>query len=601
MRGDGLHYGKGSSRSAMRVLLRHSLRHWPSLAGAFALATVHHLLILADPHILRVIVDRYVMRVDELPAAVFARGVLWLVAASFALLALARLARTMQEYRINVIARRVGAELYATSLAHALLLPFRIYEDRRSGELLHTMQRARLDAEQTINSVVRLYLGALAMTVITAYAFYVHPLLGTLQVAIIATLGTFLLLMSRPIHRYQQRIAAQLAAEAGTTTETMRNVEMVKSLGVEAQEIGRLHGLNEQILRLEERKLRLVRIFTFVEGTALSAARAIVMLAMLWLVGRHEITLGEFLTILLYLLTNAYAPLTELGGMVVRYQQARATFGQLDELMNIPTETTSASAIRLEKIECVRFDAVSLTYPTGTAALQGVSLELHAGETVALVGPSGSGKSTVVKLLVGLYLPDTGAITFNGVDSALVDRDDVRRRIGLVTHDTHLFAATVRENLHVGLADASDAQCLAAVEQAAATPILERGGRGLDTRIGEGGLKLSGGERQRMAIARALLRTPELLIFDEATSNLDSLTERAVSDTIRELAAGEPGRITVLIAHRLRTVAGADRIHVLEHGRIVETGTHAELLARRGLYARMWREQSEVAAAGTRP
>jgi ATP-binding cassette subfamily B protein len=581
----------------MRLLLRHSLRHWRALAVAFALATVQQLLVLADPQILRMIVDRYVLRMNQMPREVFIRGVVWLVAASVALLLTARVVRNLQDYRINLIARRVGAQLYASSVAHSLLLPFRIYEDRRSGELLHTMQRARLDAEQSITSSVRLYVGAVAMTAITGYAFYVHPILGVVQLALIATLATFLVLVSKPIHRHQHRISAEVIAEAGATTETMRNVELVKSLGIEQQEIGRLHRLNDQVLELEERKLRLVRIFTFIEGTSFSVARAIIMLTMLWLVYQHAISVGEFLTMFLYVLTTAFAPLVDLGNVVVRYQQARATFGHLDEVMNIPQETISASAIQIERLESIRFEGVSLTYPNGAAALREVSFDLHAGKTIALVGPSGSGKSTIVKLLVGLYPPSAGAITINGIDSALVDRDDLRRRMGLVTHDTHLFAGTVRENLHLGVPEASDADCLTAIERAAAAPILARGGQGLDTRIGEGGLKLSGGERQRIAIARALLRNPEVLIFDEATSNLDSITERAVSDTIRHVVTGEPTRITLLIAHRLGTIAGADRIHVLDRGQIVDTGTHAELLARGGLYARMWREQSEVAEA----
>lgn len=579
----------------MRVLVEHSRRHWRALAAAFALATVNQLLLLADPQILRMIVDRYVMHLNELPRDVFIRGVLFLVAASVAIALFARIARNLQDYTINLIARRVGAQLYASSVAHSLLLPFRVYEDRRSGELLHTMQRARNDAEQSITSAVRLYIGALGMLAVTIYAFYVHPLLGALQVALIAVLAIFTIAFSRPIFRQQLRISEEIVSEAGTTTETMRNVEMVKSFGIEEQEINRLQRLNDQVLQLEERKLRLVRRFTFVEGTVLNASRAVVMLVMLWLVYQRAISVGEFLTIFLYLSTAAFGPLVELGHTLTRYQQARATFGQLDEVLAIPTEAKNAAAVRLDAVSPIRFDRVSLSYSAGAPpALRNVSFELRAGETIAFVGPSGSGKSTIVKVLVGLYPASEGAVSFNGIDDALVDRDDLRRRIGLVTQDTHLFAGTIRENLHIVDPEASDAACLAAIERAAASPILARGGAGLDTRIGEGGLKLSGGERQRIAIARALLRDPDVLIFDEATSNLDSITERSVSETIRDVAASSRERITLLIAHRLATVAGADVIHVLEHGQIVDSGTHMELLAKQGLYARMWREQSEV-------
>lgn len=582
----------------MRLMVRYALKHWRGLVVAFALATVNQLLLLADPQILRLVIDRYVMKLSTLPRDTFIRGVITLISLSVIISLGARIARNLQDYTVNRIARRIGAQLYAASIAHSLLLPFQVHEERRSGELLHTMQRARGDAESGVTSAVRLYLGGLGMIAVTSYAFYVHPFLGALLMGLIATLAIFTLWISRPIHRHQQRISAETVAQAGAATETIRNVELVKSLGIEVQEIGRMEKVNDQILALEERKLRLVRLFNFIEGSAISVARATMILTMLWLVYRREISVGEFLSMFLYT-TSAFAPLVELGNAVVRYQQARASFGQLNEVLSMPTQETGASATRVGALKSIHFHSVSLIYPNGTAALSAVDFELRAGETVAFVGPSGSGKSTVVKLLIGLYQPSEGTITVNGIDSREVDRDDLRRRAGLVTHDTHLFSGTVGDNLRLADPDASDADCLTAIHQAAASTILERGGKGLETRVGEGGLKLSGGERQRIAIARALLRHPDVLIFDEATSNLDTLTERAVSDTIRDVAVQQRSRITLLIAHRLSTIAHADRIIVLQEGRIVESGTHGELLARGGLYERMCHEQGDVMAETT--
>ena len=197
-----------------------------------------------------------------------------------------------------------------------------------------------------------------------------------------------------------------------------------------------------------------------------------------------------------------------------------------------------------------------------------------------------------MKLLVGLYRPSSGRLAVNGIDVSEIDSDALRGRIGLVTQETQLFAGTIRDNLLFVNPKATDAECVEVLRQAAALPIIERGGKGLDTKIGEGGIKISGGERQRLAIARALLRRPELMIFDEATSSLDSITERAITATIRNLTSGEHRRMTVLVAHRLSTIAHAQRIHVLAKGRVVETGTHDTLLGLNGLYAALWREQS---------
>jgi ATP-binding cassette subfamily B protein len=212
------------------------------------------------------------------------------------------------------------------------------------------------------------------------------------------------------------------------------------------------------------------------------------------------------------------------------------------------------------------------------------------GATIAFVGPSGAGKSTLVKLLVGLYRPQSGHVLYNGIAGTDIDLDNMRQRIGLVTQDTQLFAGTIRDNLLFVNPEATDLQCMEVLEKAACQSLLARAARGLDTPIGEGGVKVSGGEKQRLSIARALLRNPSLLVFDEATSSLDSLTEEEISETIRSVS-DQQNHITILIAHRLSTVMHADTIYVLEKGRIVESGGHDRLVASKGLYFAMWRQQ----------
>ncbi len=212
------------------------------------------------------------------------------------------------------------------------------------------------------------------------------------------------------------------------------------------------------------------------------------------------------------------------------------------------------------------------------------------GETVAFVGPSGSGKTTLVKLLVGLYKPREGIIYYNNIEAEQIDFDELRTQIGFVTQDTQLFSGTIRENLLFVNPNATDEECLEVLEKSAAQSLMARADKGLDTLIGEGGVKVSGGEKQRLSIARALLRRPNLLVFDEATSALDSLTEEDITETIKEISASQH-LITILIAHRLSTVMHADRIYVLEKGRIVESGSHEYLVELKGLYYAMWRQQ----------
>jgi ATP-binding cassette subfamily B protein len=377
---------------------------------------------------------------------------------------------------------------------------------------------------------------------------------------------------------------------AGSATESFRNIELVKSLGLAGREVWRLGQRGDQILGLELTKVRYIRHLSFFHGAVVNLVR-VGLLLMLYLVFKQQITIGQFFALYLYF-SLLLAPLQETGGIVQLYAEAEASLNNVRAILASPQEARPATPVEVGPIQTLAFDHVVFQHAGNPRpALQDVSFQVSRGETVAFAGPSGAGKTTIVKLLLGLYAPRSGAITFNGVPASSLDLDRIRERIGLVTQDSQLFSGSLRDNLLFVRPEASDSECLEALRQAAASELLLRASQSLDAVIGEGGLKLSGGEKQRVAIARSLLRQPEVLIFDEATSSLDSLTENEISQTIRELSRRREF-ITILIAHRLSTLYHAKWIYVLDQGRIVESGTHATLLHRQGLYSRLWWQQT---------
>jgi len=283
--------------------------------------------------------------------------------------------------------------------------------------------------------------------------------------------------------------------------------------------------------------------------------------------------------------------LQELGNVMMAYREAESSLINFEKLMSEPVEPKPANPIVINEIEELCFDKVSYKHLTARQnALSAISFNVKKGETIAFVGPSGSGKTTLVKLLVGLYHPLEGNIVYNNVSYQDLDIEQFRHQIGFVTQDTQLFAGSIRENLLFVNPRATDDEMSEALKKASAYTLLSRAENGLDTMIGEGGMKISGGEKQRLSIARALLRHPKLLVFDEATSALDSITEEAITNTVKQISA-EREQINILIAHRLSTIMHADRIYVLEKGSIVETGTHQKLVDEKGLYYAMWRQQ----------
>lgn len=562
------------------------------LVLALGLGAINTVFSLLDPQIFRLLVDNYASKVHELARPDFLRGVILLLSATVGVALVSRIAKNFQDYYVSVIEQRLGTKLYATAVAHSFSLPYAAFEDQRSGELLQKLQKARADSQVLLRNFVNMvFLTLVGIIFVIVYAFTVHWSIGTVYLSMIPLLGFVTFLISRKIKDAQKAIVLQTADLAGSTTETLRNVALVKSLGLEGQEVDRLNTVNEDILQLELSKIRKVRMLMFTQGTFVNAMRSSLMLLMLWLIFQNVISLGEFFSLLFYSFF-IFNPLAELGTFATNYQEARASTEQLEKVLKTPTEEKAPDAKNIGKLSSIEFDNVTFRYASAPhASLAEATFVIPEGSTVAFVGPSGAGKSTVMKLVAGLYHPTDGAVKLNGTDMRKVDFTKYRQRIGLVAQETQLFAGTIRENLRFVKPNATDEECLAVLKAAQAMNILERAEKGLDTKIGEGGIKVSGGERQRLAIARALLREPDLLIFDEATSSLDSITEKAITETIREIEKAHTSLITILVAHRLSTVAHANTIYVLERGRIVEHGNHHELIAKQGLYHAMWREQ----------
>ncbi len=575
----------------MKLLVAYLRPHWKLVLLALLLAAVNQVFSLLDPLIFRHVIDQYATRFDQYTTAQFIRGVSLLLLAAVGVAFVSRVAKNFQDYFVNVVTQRMGAQLYSDGIRHSLELPYQLFEDQRSGETLGKLQKVRTDVEKLIASSVNVVFQTLVGVVfVVIYAFSVHWLIAPVYFATVPLLGWLSSVLSRRIKVVQKTIVAETTALAGSTTESLRNIELVKSMGLGAQEIARLNATTDRILGLELRKVRYLRSLSFVQGTAVNALRTSILFLMLYLIFARQITVGQFFALWIYSFF-IFGPLQELGTVINVYRETEVSLANFQSILDAPREPRPADPVVVENLTRLAFDNVSFSHlSVPTPAVRGVSFEVRRGETVGLVGPSGAGKTTLVKLLVGLYRPQSGRILYDGQPQDRVDLERLRERIGFVTQDTQLFSGTIRENLVFVRPDATDAECLEVLRRAACDGLLARADRGLDTLIGEGGVKVSGGEKQRLSIARALLRQPHLMVFDEATSSLDSITEEEVTRTIREVAR-DRRVMTVLIAHRLSTVMHADRIYVLERGRIVEQGRHESLLDAKGLYYAMWRQQ----------
>jgi ATP-binding cassette, subfamily B, bacterial len=502
-----------------------------------------------------------------------------------------RIAKNFQDYVVNVVIQKFGARLYTDGLRHALRLPYQDFEDQSSGQTLSVLQKVRADCEKFINAFFNVLLPTIVGIVfVIVYTFPISHYLPLVYLGGAAILGFLTSALSKRIKTVQKNIVRETNQLAGSTTESLRNIELVKSLGLTQQEIRRLNATTIKILQLELKKVRSIRTISFIQGTFVNFLQQVIVMCLLFFVFKSTINAGQYLS-LTFFSFFIFGPMQEIGNVILSYREAEASLNNIQELFKKPVEFTPENPEAINSIEELKFSNVTFKHNSASRpALENISFDVKLGETVAFVGPSGSGKTTLVKLLVGLYHPIMGHIYYNGHNESNINYEELRREMGLVTQDPQLFSGTIKENLLFVNPSATEEDITAALQQASCQNLLARADKGLDTMIGEGGLKLSGGERQRISIARSLLRKPRLMIFDEATSALDSITEEEISTTIRGITS-QRQHITIMIAHRLSTIMHADRIYVLEKGNVVETGTHSSLVEEKGLYYAMWRQQ----------
>lgn len=580
----------------MKLLLFYLSRYKALIFLALILAAVNQVFSLLNPYILgNYLIDPFANKAkyfrDNGLNNDFFQGITLGLLMIIGTAMISRIAKAFQDYVVNVVIQKFGADLYTDGLRHALRLPFQDFEDQRSGETLSVLQKVRADCEKFITNFVNVLFATLVGIVfVVIIAFKLSPMLPLIYLVGSIVLALLTSVLSRKIKSIQKNIVKETTALAGSTTESLRNIELIKSLGLTQQEISRLNTTTFKILKLELKKVKSIRSISFIQGTFVNFLQQCIMFALLFFVFRDQITVGQMMMMQFYSFF-IFGPLQELGNVILSYREAEASLVNLETLLARPVEHKPSNPEIIHEIESLRFQNVRFQHQSATRpALEEISFHVNRGETIAFVGPSGSGKTTLVKLLVGLYHPNTGSVFYNDIDGSKIDFDEMRHKIGFVTQDTQLFSGTIKENLLFVNPDATDEMINDVLYKSACYNLLSRAENGIETVIGEGGLKLSGGERQRLSIARALLRNPNLMIFDEATSALDSLTEEEISNTIRTIT-DQRQHIAVMIAHRLSTIMHADRIYVLEKGKVIETGSHMTLIAEKGLYYAMWRQQ----------
>ena len=576
----------------MKILYTYLKPHKKLLFFALLMATINICFSLSDSIITGKLLQDCGVGIAKYKTnqAGFLKSLFFWLSLSLGAAMISRLTKNFQDYFTNSVIQRSGAAMYTDGIKKSLGLPFEDFEDQRSGETLSKLQKVRTDSEKlitlSISLIFQTIVGFVFVIIYIARIDYRISFIFLIAAPIIAVLSSYL---GKKIKVVSKKIIGQTNALAGSTTESLRNIELVKSLGLTRQEEKRLNLNTLKILKLELEKIRFIRSLSFIQGTTVHFLRTSVVFALYYFLFGGKILVGDLLTMVFFTFF-IFGPLQELSAFIIVRNESKVSLDNFKNLLSAKSEFKPNNPKAIGTINALEFLNVSFKHQSAKQnAVENINFRIKQGETVAFVGPSGAGKTTLVKLLVGLYPPKEGTVFYNGINSSEIDLLELRKQLGFVTQDAQLFSGTIRENLLFVKPSATDEQLVQVLEKASCTKLLQRAEDGLNSTIGEGGMKISGGEKQRLSIARAILRNPNLLIFDEATSALDSITEEEINATIRSIS--DQNRITVLIAHRLSTIMHSDKIFVLEQGKIIEQGKHDDLLLEKGLYYAMWRQQ----------